>query len=76
MSKFLALACAAVGVVGFSATRAEAAQPVNALPAVAHINQAVVIETGHRRHYNRGYHRGYYRHHHRHYYRHHRRFYR
>ena len=74
MSKFLALACAAVGIVGFSASSAEAAQPVNVLPAVVHINQTVVLETGHRRHYRhhhyRRYHRGgyYHRHHRRHYY--------
>lgn len=72
MSKFLALACAAVGVVGFSATRAEAApaQTVTALPAVAHVNQVVVVERHHRY-----YHHGYYRHHRRWYWRHHRRYY-
>ncbi len=68
-NKFLALACAAAGVIGLSAVNAQAAQPdqaVNALPAVAHINQVVVVERHHHHHYY---------HHRRYYYRHHRRYY-
>lgn len=71
MNKLLVLACAAAGVISFSAATASAAEPVTALPAVVHINQTVVVETGHRRyhrhHYYRRHHRGYYYRHHRRY---------
>ena len=76
MKALLILCLAVVGLAGFASTSANAA--VNtpaALPAVAHINAEVVVETGgpryyHHRHY---YHRHYY--HRRWYYRHHRRYY-
>ena len=68
MNKILILACAAVGAVTLGVTGAQAATPVNALPAVAHINETVVVVNRH--HHHRYYHhrRWYYRHHHRYYY--------
>ena len=37
MKKILALCCVAAGLIGFSATGAQASE-VNALPAIAHLN--------------------------------------
>ena len=75
--KTLFILCLAIaGFVGFAPAKASAAVPTAAqvatLPSTVHINQAVVIETGHRHYYrhHRYYHRNryYYRHHHRYYY--------
>lgn len=54
MKKFVILCVAAAGLTGLAPERAEAAAPVrgpvNALPAVAHINETtVVVRRGHRR---------------------------
>ena len=74
MKTFLLVCLAIIGFAGLSSGRADAATPTAAqvatLPSVVHINQAVVVETGHRHYYHRHYHhrRYYYRHHRRYYY--------
>lgn len=61
MKNLLILGVAAVGLAGFAPTHAEAAAPVNTLPAVAHINETTVVVTRHHRRY-RTVRRVYYRH--------------
>ena len=76
MKTLLILCLAIASFAGLAAAQpAATTQTVPAaLPAVAHINAAVVIETGGRRHYRRHYYRHatgrrfYYRHHRRYYY--------
>lgn len=51
MKKFVILCVAAAGLTGLAPERAEAAAPVNTLPAVAHINQTVVVTRRHHRRY-------------------------
>ncbi len=74
MKTLLSLCLAAVGLIGFASVNANAAVPtateIVTMPSVAHINQVVVVETGHRHYYH---HRRHYRR--RYYYRHHRRYY-
>ena len=76
MKTLLILCLAVAGLVGFAPLRAQAAVPtaaaVAAMPPVVHVDQTVVLETGHRHYYH---HRRHYYHHRRYYYRHHRRYY-